>query len=430
MHGQELWRLGAVEARRLLGPEGLASGRLWDACRERIVARDPAISAFLRVNPSRGPFPASGPATGIPVGIKDIIDTIDMATEYGSPIYAGHRPPRDAWVVAGLRMAGGVIAGKTATTEFAGPNATITRNPHDLTASPGGSSAGSAAAVASGMIPLALGTQTAGSIIRPAAFCGVVGFKPSFGEIDTLGIRPACTSLDTVGIFSRSVEDAAWLWALLARRPAVPDMPAASLHIGLWRPAEMDKASASVQSALEAAANALSRAGHRVVDLALPPAFVHAESAARIILEAETYRSTASELLHAPDQISSTLLDVVMAGSRIEAGILDQARRTIARAEREFAQLVEETDVDVVITPAAADEAPADPSWTGDAVFNRIWTAISAPAITLPQCYGERSLPIGLQLVLPRSRDQALIHAATVIDRILLASADAPPRIC
>lgn len=424
------WKLGALEARRTLDADKFQSGWLWRACLERIEERESAVHAFVHLDKSANAAP-DGPFAGIPVGIKDIYDTIDMPTEYGSPIYAGFRPRRDAYAVAALRRAGAVIAGKTVTTEFAGPHPSVTRNPHDLSASPGGSSAGSAAAVACGMLPLAIGTQTGGSVIRPAAFCGVVGFKPSLGAIDATGARPAGISFDTPGVFARSVEDAAWIAGHLAECPdwTRAEPRSGPLRLLVWRPAEMDAATAAVARAFERAASQLSEAGHRLTDARLPDSFSRAEAAARTILSAETARSTASEMLHSPALVSPEIRAICAEGASIIAEALRAARRTIAEAERDFAAAMEASGADAAITPATADEAPADLSSTGDPVFNRIWTAIGAPSIVLPQCAGARGLPLGLQIVAPRGADAALIAAAAAIERPLRASDDALPRV-
>jgi len=425
----EAWQLGALEALRDIGADRVAQGHLWSACRARIADVEPEIGAFVRVNETAS-WREMGPLAGIPVGIKDIVETIDMPTEFGSPIYKDYQPPRDAYVVAALRRAGAVIAGKTETCEFAGPAPARTRNPHQLSASPGGSSAGSVASVASGMLPLAIGTQTAGSVIRPAAFCGIVGFKPSFGRIDTTGIRPAGVSLDTVGTFARCVADAAWLADILqGRAPAKPLVPASgSLRIGLWHPAEIDQASPSVLSAFDMAAKRISKAGHIIVPVVLPPSFHHAEAAARVILQAETARSTASELLHSPDLVSAGLQAVCEAGATLSVEALWNAQDTIATARQEFAIALGDAGLDAIMTPAAADEAPADRSWTGDAAFNRIWSAIGAPAITLPQCLGARALPIGLQLVAPFGQDDRLLAIAGHLESQIADSPNQRPK--
>uniref|UniRef100_UPI00339D3605 amidase n=1 Tax=Cupriavidus plantarum TaxID=942865 RepID=UPI00339D3605 len=253
------------------------------ACLDRIEALESTVRAWTAVN-ADGALAAArqldaGPVTGalhgLPIGVKDLMDTADLPTAYGSPIYAGHRPEYDAAVVAATRAAGAVVLGKTVTTEFATYQPGPTRNPReppDAPRTPGGSSSGSAAAVAAGMVPLAFGTQTAGSIIRPAAFCGVVGYKPTHGTLPLAGIKPLAPSLDTVGVLARGVDDASFFIGTLARLPLTPSLPEASraLRVGLFRPPHGDRVDASGGGAFDAAARALERSGATITDVTIP----------------------------------------------------------------------------------------------------------------------------------------------------------------
>lgn len=423
MNLEDLFRLGARAALRKIEMREIEPSAYWQSCVSRILEREPEIGAFVSLALAHEAIVPIGDAMlrGIPVGIKDIIDTIDFPTRYGSPIYNGFRPPRDAYVVAALKNAGAMIAGKTETTEFAGPSPARTRNPHRLSATPGGSSAGSAAAVASGMLPLALGTQTAGSVIRPAAYCGVVGFKPSFGQIDTTGIRPAAVSLDTVGLFARDVMDAGLLAAVLSSDPdlAIGPSDKTSLRIGLWRPQDFSKASSAVQAAFGDIVDILGRRGIPLHEIPETDVAERAGDAARLILAVETSRSTAFEMRHAPEQVSALLKETIAFGEQRSAVELADARQTIRRAAVALEELMANRGIDILITPAAPDEAPEGLGLTGDPKFNRIWTALGVPVLTLPQCYGPRGLPIGIQLVGRQNQDRRLLEAAVEVESLL-----------
>ena len=427
---QELWRLGACEALAGLAAGAFRPSELWGSCLARISQRDEKIQAFEVLADFGAERPAvTGPLAGLPVGVKDIVDTIDLPTCYGSPIYAGFYPPRDAFVAAVLRRAGARIVGKTVTTEFAGPEPSRTGNPHNPIASPGGSSAGSAAAVASGMVPFAIGTQTAGSVIRPAAFCGVVGFKPSFGLIDITGIRPAAGSLDTVGVFARSVADAGLLASVLAGWPALAQVKPAegALRVGLWHGPEDHCAQPAILAARDAARAILEKDGVEVVDIDPPDVFDMVEAAARTVLAAETWRSTASELVHYPERVSKRLREITDTGEKVSWEGLAEARQRLSRASKTYEAMVAERRLQAVMVPAAADEAPARKSdGTGDPVFNRVWTALGVPAITLPLCHGGRGLPIGVQFVGTKGGDHLLLSLAQRAEAAITSYNGAP----
>src|SRR3954452_1681416 len=272
--------LSAHQAAREIAAGRLRAEALVSACLERIAAREPIVGAWHYLDPEAALDAArrcdrsapSGPLHGVPIAVKDLIDTADMPTGYGSAIYAGHRPATDAACVALARAAGAIVLGKTVTTEFACFTPGKTANPRHPAHTPGGSSSGSAAAVADAMAPLAFGTQTAGSVIRPAAFCGIVGYKPSFGTIPRAGVKMLCDSLDTVGTMARSVADAAFFAGIVAGRPELRDiaLPEAPPRFGLYRTPMWDEAGPEVATALDHARAALERAGARVEEIAVP----------------------------------------------------------------------------------------------------------------------------------------------------------------
>jgi amidase len=342
----------------------------------------------------------SHPLQGVPIGVKDIIDTADAPTECGSPIYAGHRPDADAACVTALREAGAVILGKTVTTEFATFKPPKTTNPHNAAHTPGGSSSGSAAAVACGMVPAALGSQTAGSVIRPAAFCGVVGFKPSYGAIDLAGVKVLAPGLDTLGTFARTVDQA----ALVARVIANPDGPlgkpdAGELpppRIGLCRSGEWSQADPATHATLDAALKKFADAGAVTAAFDMPAPFSDLAAVQHELMTGEMAQALAWEHANHPDLLSPGLKAVLDDGAAYAAGRLekaqDNARQIRDREDELFG------DHDMLIAPSAAGEAPTAET-TGDPVFNRAWTALHVPCINLPVASGRAGLPIGIQLI-------------------------------
>ncbi len=325
---------------------------------------------------------------------------------YNSPIYAGHRPRADAAAVAWARAAGGVVMGKTVTTEFATRLAGPTANPHGLTRTPGGSSSGSAAGVADCFFPLAFGTQTAGSIIRPAAFCGVVGFKPSYGMIPRTGMKLMSHSLDTIGVMARSVADCALFAGAVGQCDlGDPDRrPERAPRIGICRSPVWDKAAPETQSLLGRVATALATAGASVVDRELPERYRALDTAQPLVMQAESAASMGWELLQARDLISPVLLE------RLEWG-LTQGGEKLADALRIFTELQDGfpavlQDLDVLVTPSAPGEAPDGLEWTGDPAFNAYWTALHVPCITVPAGQGPNAMPLGIQVVGRRGEDR------------------------
>jgi Asp-tRNA(Asn)/Glu-tRNA(Gln) amidotransferase A subunit family amidase len=360
-----------------------------------------------------------GPLHGVPVAIKDIADTFDQPTAYGSPIHAGHRPDRDATVVDRLRGAGALIVGKTVTTEFACFSPGPTRNPHDLARTPGGSSSGSAALVGAGIVPLALATQTAGSIIRPAAFCGAVGVKPTFGQVSRDRMLQIAPSLDTIGIIASDVHDAALAIGVMAGDPYrfdpdgsdVAAVATAPLRLGWWpgvAPLELD---AGIGSLLRGAVEALDDAhGMTLDDVTLPDWFGELIDAQITIMRSETIRHLEWELREHPDLVSDAMHaflapghdpDGVRRGHRLRDRALGVLHDVFAR-------------YDAIITPSAAGEPPLAGT-TGDPAFCRIWTLLGTPAVTIPGLRGPQGGPLGLQIVGARDDDA---HTLAVAVRI------------
>jgi amidase len=348
----------------------------------------------------------------VPVGIKDIMDTADMPTEHGSPIYRGNRPPSDAAVVATLRAAGAVIMGKTVTTEFAAFHPGGTRNPHNPGHTPGGSSSGSAAAVADFMVPLSLGTQTMGSVIRPAAFCGVIGYKPSFGTFPRAGVKPSSDSVDTIGLFARALDDVVLLSAALTG--GLPEDFDRSLgrppRIGLFRGPHWAKAEPAAAAHLEDAAGRLAAAGAGVVEISSPPILADAFEAHRTIVVYEMAQALGYEWHAHRDQISPALAEMVAGGVTCPFARYLAAQEIVGAARRWLADNF--GDVDVWLALSAPGEAPAGLSGTGDPVFNRLWTVLHTPSLTLPRGRGPQGLPLGVQ-VIGRFRQDARVVAAS-----------------
>ncbi|HEY2028324.1 MAG TPA: amidase [Myxococcales bacterium] len=350
---------------------------------------------------------------GLPVGVKDLIDTADLPTAYGSPLYRGHRPANDAACVRALREAGAIVLGKTVTTEFAVYHPGKTRNPHDPSRTPGGSSSGSAAAVAEGMVPLALGTQTAGSVIRPASFCGVVGWKPPFGMLSLEGVHPLSPSLDTLGFFVRAVEDVPLALAALsgaALKPIADRRPVLALcRTSLWELAEP-----STRAAVESAAEELARRGAEVRELLLPPSFDRLAEAQAVIMGAEATASLDKEWSQHRGDLSAKLREMLQAGAARAQAEIHGAQRLAQQCRSEFAALTQ--PFDALLTPAAVGEAPIGLESTGDPIFSRIWTLLGTACATLPVLRGPSGMPLGLQLVAKPGGDDALLAAAKFVE--------------
>jgi amidase len=348
------------------------------------------------------------------VGIKDIIDTADMPTAYGSPIYAGHRPQIDAACVALIRRAGGIPLGKTVTTEFAYFAPGKTRNPRNPKHTPGGSSSGSAAAVADDMVPVALGTQTAASIVRPATFCGVVGYKPTINMYALAGIKPFAGSFDTLGTLTRSVGDAMLMWRVLHGKDDPIPARTAPPRIGLCRTPHWDQAESATVDAVEAAAGKLRQAGAVVKELELPASFAALSETHRRMMAFESAGAYATEYATRRGDLSPQLVELIEMGlAQPVAAYLDD-RRTQEAAKRALAAIM--ADYDALLAPAARGEALEGLSATGDPIFSRMWTLLQGPNIALPVQRGQQGLPTGIQLIGAYAGDRALLATAAWVE--------------
>ena len=423
--------LTAREIAREIAAGGLRSEDAVAACLERIAAREPTVGAWhyldreaaLAASRQRDAAPPMGPLHGVPIAVKDLIDTADMPTGYGSSIYEGHRPAADAACVAIARAAGAVVLGKTVTTEFACFTPGKTANPHNPAHTPGGSSSGSAAAVAAQMAPLALGTQTAGSVIRPASFCGVVGYKPSFGLIPRAGVKPLADSLDTVGTMARNVADAAFFAGVLGGRPALRHvaMPAAAPRIGLYRTPMWDEAEENSAMALDRARLALERGGASVDEIAVPAEHRGLTAAQEAVMGFELAQGLAHERLQHSAELSPRLAQQLDEGMTVGAPEYEKAQAETALARLKLDAFFGACDA--VLTPAAAGEAPPGLGYTGNPVFNRMWTLLGTPCVTIPTVWGTSGLPTGVQLVGRIGDDVRLIAAAMFLERALATAA-------
>ncbi|MDQ2961543.1 MAG: amidase [Pseudomonadota bacterium] len=427
--------LSATDAARAIREGTLSAEQLMEACLAAVQEADAQVQAWAFLDPEHALEQARardrdrregrpvGPLHGIPVGIKDIFDTEDMPTEDGTVLHAGRRPARDAAVVAMLRAAGAVIMGKTVTTELATYSPGKTRNPHNPAHTPGGSSSGSAAAVAAGMVPLALGTQTNGSLIRPAAFCGVYGFKPTFGLIPRSGVLRVSRTLDQVGVFGRTLADVALAAEQLvgyderdpdtrpkARSPLVataseePPLPPLLAYVKgpVW-----DRAGEETKAAFAELVSALS---DRVIEIALPDSARQALDWHRTIMEAEMAANLDLEWEKGRERISPSLRDQLARGREVKALDYQRACARIPLLNEGFGEIFERCDA--IITPAAPGTAPEGLDFTGDPAFCTLWTLCGMPALSLPLMQGDNGLPMGVQLVGRHGDDARLLRTA------------------
>jgi amidase len=415
--------LDAIEALANMAAGRLTAEALTRACLDRIGMRDSVVRAFAYLDPERalaearsrdraGQAGSPGPLYGLPFGVKDIIDTHDMPTNYGSPIHAGHRPSADAACVALAREAGAVMLGKTVTTEFALRHPGPTANPHNLAHTPGGSSSGSAAAVADFMVPVAFGTQTGGSIIRPASYCGVVGYKPSFNTINPTGVKPLAGSFDTIGLFARCVDDCALVVGVIKGddRGAAPLEAVRPARVGLWRTPGWRHAEAATVRAVETAAQQLARNDVIVDEIELPAEFELFLDAQSDVLRFEAARVFAFERTQRADLLSPSSRDELVAGAAIPRHRYLEAQASLARCRTLFAAAI--APFDLLLSASAPDEAPAGLDNTGEAMFNRWGSGLLVPCLNLPGFTGPAGLPVGIQLVGAIGGDVSLLRAA------------------
>jgi Asp-tRNA(Asn)/Glu-tRNA(Gln) amidotransferase A subunit family amidase len=416
--------LSALALARRLEAGELTPRKLVETCAEAIAAREKEIGAFAALDLAAARRAAEDarlaalPLRGMPVAFKDIFDTVDLPTQYGSPVYAGHRPAADASAVVMSRQAGGIVIGKTVTTQFASLVPSATRNPRNLAHTPGGSSAGSAAAVAAAMVPIAFGTQTAGSVIRPASFCGVAAFKPSYRLIPMVGVKDVAWHLDTAGLFGASVADVAFATAAILQRDlrvdgATPPSP----RIGLARTHLWPQASPAMQRAVELAAQIAQTAGAKVSELTLSPIVEDAYEAQFTIQDYENIRALAFEYDRHRDRIDPLLRAQLGRASAISADEYDAARRLASRGRQLLADAM--ADHDVILTPSAPGAAPHGFATTGDPMFNRLWTLMGAPCINVAGLNDDNGLPLGIQIVGRFGRDRAALEAALFVEQAI-----------
>jgi Asp-tRNA(Asn)/Glu-tRNA(Gln) amidotransferase A subunit family amidase len=412
--------LDAVDALTAIAAGRLSAEALVRACLDRVAERDGVVHAFAHIDPERAlaearlldRATAKGPLHGLPFGVKDIIDTHDMPTACGSPIHAGHRPSADAACVALARDAGAVVLGKTVTTEFALRHPGPTVNPRNPAHTPGGSSSGSAAAVADFMVPVAFGTQTGGSIIRPASYCGVIGYKPSFNTINPTGVKPLAGSFDTVGLFARSVDDCALVVDVLSgevRSVSRLDALRPS-RVGLWRTPAWTHADDATVHAVETAAERLGTNGVRVEELVLPKEFDSFLDGQSDVLRFEAARVFAFERTRRADLLSPSSRAELAAGASIPRTRYLEAQSSILRCRALFADAI--APFDFLLTASAPGEAPAGLGDTGEATFNRWGSGLRVPCVNLPGFTGPRGLPVGIQLMGAIDDDRRLLRCA------------------
>ena len=415
--------MSAVALRDQIAAGDLSATDLARACIDRIEAREDEVRAWTWFSPDHAlaqaraldnAFAAGGvvgPLHGLPVGLKDVIDTADAPTENGCPLDAGRQPEVDATLVSRLRAVGAVIMGKTVSTELAFMHAGKTRNPHNPAHTPGGSSSGSAAAVGDGMIPLAVGTQTGGSVIRPASFCGITGFKPTFNAIPRDGVCMQSHTLDTVGVFGATPADAGLIASILA---ADDDLAVAGSamppRLALLHPPGWDDATSDLHDAMDRVAKAL---GDSVVSASLPPAFDDAAGQRAIVNFAEMAHYYRRYWDKNPEGLGSETQEAMREGAGYSA------TDYLAALDCQAAMKAGLQDVfgvaDILICPSATGPAPEGLVFTGDSIFNGLWTFCGTPAITIPIETASNGLPIGVQLVAAVGQDEALLRAAQAV---------------
>ena len=397
----------------------------------RIDAQDASLGAFVALlNPGAAREQlkqlqeAGGPLQGLPVAVKDIFDTAGLPTSYGSALYAGANARCDAAIVSVIRRAGGLVIGKSSTTEFAFLHPTATRNPNAPGRTPGGSSAGSAAAVAAGLVPFAVGTQTGGSIIRPASYCGVTGFKPSFGLLPTAGLKCFSWSLDTVGLFAPSVAEVAWFAQAVSGHAlaleAAQATPAKPWVVGVPDAYPWGPVSPSAQRAIDAGSQALRATGARVLGITLPAWMKDVFEAQDVIQGYEAWRALAREvdqLARQPEALSAILRDYLMTARHISAQAYEAAQQTAWQGRQACADWFGQFDV--LMTPSAPDEAPPGYGSTGTSTFNRAWTLLGLPCVNVAGAVGVNGCPMGLQVIGAPHADHACLEAADFLERSL-----------
>jgi Asp-tRNA(Asn)/Glu-tRNA(Gln) amidotransferase A subunit family amidase len=399
-----------LEFLQALSSGGKTPRDLLEICRRRIAAGEPDVQAWVEVSP-QDPL-ADGLLDGIPFGVKDIFETRGLATEFGSALYAGRKGVVDAPVVSALRRTGAVLLGKTRTTAFASFDPAATRNPRFPGHTPGGSSSGSAAAVAAGMVPFALGTQTLGSVLRPASFCGICGFKPSFGLLPFEGALPFAPSLDTVGLFTATAADMAELWSRGFGGRFLADLHRAALLCGEgMRPPVEDP----VRHALTAAVERLRAGGVSIDEIPAPQGWDRLQTAAQTINRYEGARSHRARFEEFGDRIGRKLATLVRDGLRLTPSEYEDARAHVEQMKLAVNSIF--WDYPAILTPAAAGRAPAGLDSTGDPSHNAPWTALGVPAISVPLPVDGG--PLGVQMTAAWGRDDALVAVAAQLETLV-----------
>jgi Asp-tRNA(Asn)/Glu-tRNA(Gln) amidotransferase A subunit family amidase len=430
--------LSATEARALIGQGALTSCELVEACLARIDELEPTIGAWAHLDrevalqqaAAADEFRKSGVALGalhgLPIGIKDIIDTADYPTERGTVLHQGRQPERDATLVSLLKEAGAIILGKTVSTELAVYAPGKTRNPHNPDHTPGGSSSGSAAAVAAAMVSLSVGTQTNGSVIRPAAYCGVYGYKPSFGRISRHGVLEQSPPLDTIGVFARDLADLALIADVLMRYDAqdsamIPLAPPciapimaqevpASPHFAFIRSPVWEQVEPVTKDALRELIEATNEAQPKTIDIVdMPASFAALHEDHRQVMEGDLARSFAAEYQRGKVQLSDVLPDMIERGQQVSDTDYQQALARMQNYNAFLGEVFE--DYDAILTPATPGPAPAGIEATGSPVMNTIWTFCGTPAINLPLLQSPDGLPMGVQVVGERNDDARLFRS-------------------
>jgi Asp-tRNA(Asn)/Glu-tRNA(Gln) amidotransferase A subunit family amidase len=412
--------LSAMEIAASIAAGEVTSESVTRDCLDRIAARDDTVKAWVNFDADLALAQAraldrerrQGPLHGVPIGVKDIIDTFDMPTEMGSPIYRGYRPPADAACVALLRRAGAIILGKTTTCELAGVAPSATTNPHNAAYTPGGSSSGSAAAVADNMVPAALGTQTGGSVLRPSSFCGVFGYKPTYNSFNKAGVKPAAESIDTIGCIARSIDDIELFTDVLRmQEPQPPCVLDAAPRIGLCRTEIWNTAQPETKAAVEGTATALEKSGAAVRDIDLPEAFAGLHALARgTINHFERAACMAFEWDHHREALSPQMRRYIESGLKTSRADYVTACRRVEACRALLPEVFE--DVDVLLSPCVPGEPPRGLASTGDPSMQAIWTALHTPSMTLPTHRGPNNLPVGIQLIAQRYDDDRLFACA------------------
>jgi Asp-tRNA(Asn)/Glu-tRNA(Gln) amidotransferase A subunit family amidase len=412
--------LTATEVAEAVGNGTLAAETAIGACLDRIGARDGSVHGWALLDAGGALAAARAcdaaarkrPLEGVAIGVKDVIDVAGLPTAHGSPIYAANIAAADAECVRRLRAAGAIILGKTVTAEFATYSPGPTINPHRAGHTPGGSSSGSAATVADGQVPIALGTQTAGSMIRPASYCGVLGFKPSFGRYPLGGVLETAPHLDTLGFFARSLDDIRRVDAVLAADDSDPPAIAAPV-VGLCRSPAWDEADAAMQQAFSDFAETLRDAGLAIVERALPDAFGGLAAAQVLLHRHEAFHALGHLRRDHPDVVSAVFRDFIDAGAADTPAEYADALALQARCKLLLAEVFD--GVDMLLVPGATGTAPQGLGATGNPAFQRIWTALGVPCLGFPARWTEAGLPLGLQVIGPPGQDRAFLASAAAV---------------